>query len=636
MNVRSDQGDQASGVVDKAVVVLSKVATHFRVAFAYLLPFTATHLTVRLAASALFVPLIGLLLGAVVGFSGRSAVTDQDIARLVLTPAGACIALAAISIGIAAAVLDVVVMMHTLAIREMRVLPAVRRGLAFVVPRFPRVLRFSLGLLLRVLGIALPFILAMAAIAYWLLRDYDINYYLTYRPPEALLAAALIAALAILMCLILLSRLTGWSFALQLVVGRGTRPTAAFRESAALLAGRKAQLFWQVVVWLACRILLGIIVAALFGAAIGQAPSLLGDNLRLIAGVTLVLVLVWGLANAFVSALSNGALARILLSEFRDVTQEEPFPATTADDPRAGRRVPLWAVLALASACVIAGLILSDHVLNQLGSSQTVEIIAHRGAAGTRPENTMSAVVKAIEDGADWIEIDVQETADGEVIVAHDSDFMKSAGVDLKIWNATMADLAHIDIGSSFDPAYSAERTPTLRAVLLAARGKSKVMIELKYYGHNSDLEGRVARIVEETGMTDQIAVMSLKIAMVEKMRGLRPGWRTGILAARAIGDLSALDTNYIAVNTGQISIDLIKRIKAEGKQLYVWTVDDPVTMSRMISMGVDGLITNQPALARQVMERRNALSAPERLLLWLADSFGIGSFRLVADESDA
>lgn len=125
-----------SGFVGKAVVALSKVSIHFRVAFAYLIPFTATHLTVRLVTSALFVPLIGLLLGAVVGFSGRSAVTDQDIVRLLLTPTGACIVLAAISIGIAAAVLEVAVMMHTLAIREMRVLPAVRRGLAFVIPRF--------------------------------------------------------------------------------------------------------------------------------------------------------------------------------------------------------------------------------------------------------------------------------------------------------------------------------------------------------------------------------------------------------------------------------------------------------------------------------------------------------------------
>lgn len=498
-------------------------------------------------------------------------------------------------------------MMYTLAIREPRVIPAIRRGLAFVVPRFPRILRFSLGLLLRVLGIALPFVLAMAATAYWSLRDHDINYYLTYLPPRALLAAATMAALATLMGLILLSKLTGWTFALQLIVRRGVRPF---------------------------RFPMTATIAALFGAIIGGVPSLMGDSLRLIAGLTFFFLLVWGVMNTFISALSNGALARLLLSEFLDATGQESLPATPTNSVSSGRRVPPWIILAPASACVAAGLVLTGGLLTRISSPQTVEIIAHRGAAGVRPENTMAAVLKAIDDGADWVEIDVQETADGEVIVAHDSDFMKSAGVELKVWNSTMGDIARIDVGSSFDPTYAAERPPTLRDVLMAARGKSRVMIELKYYGHNVDLEDRVARIVEETDMTDKIAVMSLKLPMIEKMRGLRPGWRTGILAARAIGDLSKLDTNFIAVNTGQVSVGLIKRCKAEGKKLYAWTVDEPVTMSRMISMGVDGLITNQPALARQVMERRNALSVPERLLLW--DSFGIGSFRLVANERDA
>jgi len=624
------------GAVSGATAALWKVSAHFRAAFAYRIPFTATHLVVRLIVSALFAPLIGVLLGTVVGFSGRTAVTDQDIAQLLLTPAGLCIFLIAISLGIAAAVLDVTVMMHILTTRELRVLPAMREGVAFIIPRFARILRFSLGLFLRVFGIAVPFVLAMAATAYWLLREYDINYYLTYRPPQALLAAAIIAALAMIMGLVLLSKLTGWALALQLVVGRGVRPLAAFKESAALLQGRKLIVFWQIVVWLAFRLLMTGAIAVLFGALIGGMPSLFGDSLRFVAGLTLVLLLAWGLVSALVSALSNGALARLLLSEFFEVTGQESLSATAVVGASAGRRVPLWGVLGLASACLAVGLFLTDNLLTRISSHQTVEIIAHRGAAGIRPENTMAAVLKAIEDGADWVEIDVQETADGEVIVAHDSDFMKSAGVELKVWNATMGDLARIDIGSSFNPVYAAERTPTLREVLVAARGKSGVMIELKYYGHNVDLEDRVARIVEETVMTDQIAVISLKVPMIEKMRGLRPGWRTGILAARAVGDLSKLDTDYIAVNTGQVSASLIKRSKAAGKKLYVWTVDEPVTMSRMISMGVDGLITNQPALARQVMERRNALSVPERLLLWVADSFGMGSFRLVANERDA
>jgi glycerophosphoryl diester phosphodiesterase len=248
----------------------------------------------------------------------------------------------------------------------------------------------------------------------------------------------------------------------------------------------------------------------------------------------------------------------------------------------------------------------------------------------------MAAVEQALADRADWVEIDVQETADGEVVVAHDSDFMKLAGVDLKVWDTTMADLAEIDIGSWFDPAYAGERTPTLRQVLHAAKGRGKILIELKYYGHDVALESRVAEIVEETGMSADVGVMSLKIPGVRKMHALRPDWPHGILAATAVGDLSALDADFLAVNTGQVSLDLIRRTHAQGRKLYVWTVDDPVTMVRMISMGVDGLITNEPALARQVMEARNRLSAPERLLLWASDRFRLKSFELVAEETDA
>ena len=71
-------------------------------------------------------------------------------------------------------------------------------------------------------------------------------------------------------------------------------------------------------------------------------------------------------------------------------------------------------------------------------------VIAHRGAAGKAPENTMASIRQAIEDGTDWIEIDVQETADGKVVVIHDSDFMKLAGVNMKVWDGTLHELKAI------------------------------------------------------------------------------------------------------------------------------------------------------------------------------------------------
>ena len=97
----------------------------------------------------------------------------------------------------------------------------------------------------------------------------------------------------------------------------------------------------------------------------------------------------------------------------------------------------------------------------------------------------MAAIEQGIEDGADWSEIDVQETSDGEVVVFHDSDFMRLAQVNRKIWEVTAAELEDIDLGSWFDAAYADERAPTLREVPASAKGRAKVVIELKYHGHD-------------------------------------------------------------------------------------------------------------------------------------------------------
>jgi len=596
--------------------------------------FTMVRICVGLAVSALLVPLGALILGLALSFSAAGAVTDQEIARFLLSPAGFAGGLIFVSFVIVGAVLDVSVMSAALWRGAETPGETLGAGLALLRTRLVSILRFAMLLVLRVLALALPFVLASGVVALVALRRYDINYYLTYHPPAFLVAAALIGLLVAALAGLLLVRLSGWAIALHLVLFGRAGPRAAFGESARLLAGRRLRVVGGAALWALIRAALFAGLAALIGALLDAAPELAGDRLRLAVGTTVALLLLWAALNTALGAICNGALADLLTRLYADVTGEAR-PAPDGSIPRVP--LPGLATLAgLATLLVLGGLVFAGSALDRVAGQREVAIIAHRGAAAARPENTMPAIEKALEDGADWVEIDVQETADGEVVVAHDSDLMKLAGVDLKIWNATMADLGEIDIGSWFDPAYADARTPTLREALLAAKGRGRVMIELKYYGHDVSLEERVAGIVEETGMEGQIAVMSLKRAGIEKMQALRPGWRTGLLAARALGDLSRLDVDFLAVNTGQVSLRLIRRAHAEGKQIYVWTVDDPVTMSRMISMGVDGLITNEPALAREVMEARNALSGPERLALWLADSLRLDAFGLTASESDA
>jgi len=491
-----------------------------------------------------------------------------------------------------------------------------------------------LRLLLRILTICLPF-LALAGLVAWLgMTAHDINYYLTWRPPSFLLTAGTIAVLVLLMAGLLIWRLAGWALALHLRLIDGVPSRDCLARSEAHLHARRGAVVRGILVWLALRLALGAVLAAAMGVIGAGAQTLVLPDLGRVVVASALTLALWSLLNAVLAAVSNGALAA-LLDDLHRSAAPQVLSSRPEAAPRGGRLVLGGLALAAGLAGVGAVSVLGD-VATRLAAPQEVEVIAHRGSAAVRPENTLVAVDQALEDRADWVEIDVQEIADGTVIVTHDSDFMKQAGVPLKVWEATPEDLAQIDIGSWFDPAYADQRPPTLRAVLETAKGRGRVLIELKYYGHDARLEERVAEIVEETGMVADVMVMSLKRAGVAKMRALRPNWPVGILAARAIGDLAALDAAFLAVNTGQVSGHLLRRAHAAGKRVYVWTVDDPRAMSRMISMGVDGLITNRPALARQVMEERAALSLPERLLLWLSDRARLDSFDLVAEPSEA
>ncbi|MBJ6371267.1 glycerophosphodiester phosphodiesterase family protein [Sedimentitalea arenosa] len=578
------------------------------------------YLALRLVSYSVLAPLLAALIGFSVSLSAQSALTDQDIAGFILSPAGFVAAVLVLSLLLVVEVLGFALMTAIWRSGAQERFETVRTAVFAVAHRGWPLLQFAVLFVLRVLVLAAPFVLAGLLVAWMLLSDYDINYYLTQKPTEALVAAALIGLLVLLLAALLLVQLTGWALSLHLVLFAKTAPTAAFRESAALMAGKKFRLQRKILVWLLLRFLMLNAVALLAGLILNLIPFDLESGLRGVLTVTLAVAALWMLARLVISALALAALARVIDGLYAPDAALEVPPA-----PRAkGVKARLLGAIGVLAVVVGVGFWAGARIIDGISTKDNVEIIAHRGAAGIRPENTLASVEQALEDGADWVEIDVQETADGQIVVVHDSDFMKLAGVDLKVWNATMEDLAEIDIGGWFDPVYADQRTPLLREVLERARDRAKVLIELKYYGHNENLEHRVIEIVEDLGMQDQVATMSLKYPLVQKMLELRPDWPSGVLAATAVGDLSGLDGDFVAVSAGRASPWLARSLENRGKALFVWTVNDPLEMSKMISMGADGLITDEPALARKVVAARADLSTPERLVLWLTEELGI------------
>jgi len=223
----------------------------------------------------------------------------------------------------------------------------------------------------------------------------------------------------------------------------------------------------------------------------------------------------------------------------------------------------------------------------------------------------------------DYVELDVQESQDGVVVVVHDADLMKVGGSPLKIWDATADQLRRVDIGSRVGPQFKDERVPTLAEALAACKGVSRVDIELKDYGHDQRLEERVVELVEAAGMENSIVTMSLSRDMVATMKRLRPAWTSGLLSAKAIGNLSGLPVDFLAVEKAMDTRRFIRGAHRAGKPVYVWTVDDPARMIRTIGLGADGLITNRPDVAREVLDRYARMTEAERLFLFVMTTLG-------------
>jgi len=603
------------------------VSTLFLQLRAHWRPILLIHLVFTLLGAALLTPLFGILLQGALSLSGSAAVVDQDIARLLLSPLGMIGAVLMVSLLLAIAGLELgallIVAQASRQERPVAAMTATRFALTHAWP----LLRLTLGLILRVLAYLLPYLVVVMLVAWSQLTEHDINYYLAERPPQFLLVVAVAIVLGIPLVWLLGRRLLGWSLVLPLVMFRNMATRQAFKTSEELVNGNRRVCLVALLHWVLLAIILTVIPLVVIDLGMQLVLGSGSSNLAMLALQLGLLGAAWASLNFFAAAF-NLAGFTFVIAELYQRLSEDPSDRQVVDalssgeSPSVNRSPVRLAAVALVVALVAAGALFV--MLRGVELDDQVIVVAHRGAAGSAPENTLASIRQAIDDGADWVEIDVQETRDGQVIVVHDSDFMKLAGDPIKVWEGDLERIQQIDIGSWFGPRFSDQRVPTLERVLQEIdRGNSKLVIELKYYGHDQQLEQRVIDLVEAADMSRSVVVMSLKLEGVQKLKQLRPNWTGGLLAATKIGDLTQLDADFLAVNQNMANAAFIRKAHKADKRVFVWTVNDPLSLSHWVSMGVDGIITDEPALAKDILAQRAELSSAERLLLSAALFFG-------------
>ncbi|MBK9090064.1 MAG: glycerophosphoryl diester phosphodiesterase membrane domain-containing protein [Holophagales bacterium] len=587
-------------------------------------------------AFALLTPGTILLLRVLLSRHSEDVIADAEIARTLLTTVPGILSLVVGVVVLAAiAGLEVTALMAIgFAGADGKRLRA-RQALLFAVTRAPRVLGLTGHMVVRLLAGLLPFGLAGSLVYLVLLRPHDINYYLSRRPAEFWVAALLVAALAAALFALLVRTAARWTFALPIVLFEDISPWRALGESRRRSEGDRGVILSALGAWAA--------VAALVLAAAAWFPETAGESLAphfggslagtlafvfVVATITGFLALAAGVVNAILLSL---VLARLYLAVGEPKSPRAPGEAVAAPQGSLVRHPRFLASVTAVSVLAVAALVFLAAVPAR--RLQAVAVIAHRGSSVTAPENSLAAFRLAADQKADYVELDVQESADGEVLVVHDSDLMKAAGDPMKIWQTEAARIRSVDIGSRVGAPFAAERVPTLVEALAVCKGRCKVVVELKQYGHDVRLEEKVVEIVEAAGMTDDCVFMSLDHGMVRKMKELRPGWRTGVLAAKSLGDLTRVGADFVAVEKKMVTHLFVRHAHRAGQEVYPWTVDDPAWMFTLMSRGVDGLITNRPDLARQVIARRAEMTEAERVLVALLVRLGARPEALASDE---
>lgn len=240
-------------------------------------------------------------------------------------------------------------------------------------------------------------------------------------------------------------------------------------------------------------------------------------------------------------------------------------------------------------------------------------VFAHRGASAYAPENTLAAFQLAIEQGADGIELDVNLTADGHVVVIHDRIVDRTTNGSGEVRDMELKTLKGLDAGSWFAPKFKGEKVPTLVEVLKLVGEDVFTNIELKpkyYISPLDQLPGKVAALVERHNLENKIIFSSFSPWTLIKIHRLLPSVPVGLLIFSGV--LSSLARLFVSgfvryqslhPHFSAVTPVMLQRARTKGYRVFAYAVNQPEDIRRLFALHIDGIITDDPLLALTIRQ---------------------------------
>jgi glycerophosphoryl diester phosphodiesterase len=240
-------------------------------------------------------------------------------------------------------------------------------------------------------------------------------------------------------------------------------------------------------------------------------------------------------------------------------------------------------------------------VLIRIQAMAVLKRIAHRGASGRYPENTRLAFAKAIEAGADMVELDCQLSRDGHVVVFHDELLRRTTGARGAVYSKTLEELKRLDVGRWRKPAFKGERILTLEEALETFDGRVDLCLEIKSFAESlPGIELKILFILSHYDYLDRTILSSFDYRRLGRIRELAPDAKLGLVFGSAVtqdplATARQLEASSIHVQKSLATRNFCAQAWDEGLDVYVWTVNELRDMEMFISMGVQGLISDFP-----------------------------------------
>lgn len=423
-----------------------------------------------------------------------------------------------------------------------------------------------------------------------------------------------IYVVAIILCCLLSVR---WVFSSVLFTQNQCSYRSARATSVQLVRGRFWQTFFSVLVWNCCYfaallvfLCLIMVVVLMVIRATGSDDLIMSQAMRILK--LLIQIVLWSF-SFFATPICMAHLTALLEKrcvQMPEVVLPEPIPLSRSAKPFRRSTAVLTAccftVAALGLNLSYVYSVFTGKANFRLALFQNPTVMAHRGLSADAPENTLYAFSDAISVGADFIELDVQQTRDGVLVVMHDSNLKRTTGMNKNIWDVDYADIQNLDAGSWFDPAYANARIPTLEETLQFVDKRAKLNIEIKPTKHGTDtLEQDVAELITQYQYTDACYVTSFSYGSLKKVKEVNPEIRTGYLMSVAYGQFYSLKyADAFSLNKVFVTSQVVNAAHQQGKQIFAWTVNSMSEVRSLCNLHVDSIITDDPVMVQNVISR--------------------------------